>query len=203
MQTDGLVAGEKTGHPASRIPANGTGGIGLDMAVNHGAIHDLTQETEGLVGSSGCRHAVAVEPAVHCCAFDAVNWLVAEYRQKLAREHVIDAATKTKACTGHSIPPSRHWTQSVETTAPDRSCRPVPFQHPCLPSCHDTLHEPHRHSSGSQARVYGAVMCRHVAQDRQRCGIRKGGHEHQGPQPACPRRYIPSSPHGASTRCDR
>ena len=66
------------------------------MAVNHGAIHDLTEQVEGHVGSSGCRHAVAVEPAVHRCAFDAVNWLVAEYRQKLAREHVIDAATRRR-----------------------------------------------------------------------------------------------------------
>ena len=78
--------------PIPKTPQkNGQTGSGLDSGKN---------KTGNYLLRSGSNHAVAVEPAVHCRAFDAVNWLVAEYRQKLAREHVIDAATRRRLVPG-------------------------------------------------------------------------------------------------------
>ncbi len=76
--------GKKTVELAARVAANAACGIGFDMAMHLGMVHDLTQQVECLVGVAGGRCAVAVEPAAHGLSFDPGKRHVSEHRQKLA-----------------------------------------------------------------------------------------------------------------------
>ncbi len=71
--------------------------------MNHSAIHDLAPKVKGRAGPTGYCHAVAVEPTVHCCAFDAIRRLIVEYRKKLAREDAIGVATKRRPVPGMAL----------------------------------------------------------------------------------------------------
>ena len=103
VKADDFLRRQEPGEAGPRVHPRTPGRVQGDVAGGDGMVHDLAENFQCPVGISRSRDTVAVEPGIHVCRSDPVEWQAPERRKQLVSEkgsHVFSVSTVSSGQNG-------------------------------------------------------------------------------------------------------